>query len=38
MAKKDDNQPGFMFKKLLIAKNYKEWECQICYSLKLVRL
>lgn len=34
MAREDDEQPGFAFKKLLGAENYKEWARQMRYSLE----
>ena len=38
MAREDDEQPGFAFKKLLGAENYKEWARQMRYSLESARL
>lgn len=34
MAREDDEQPCFVFKKLLGVENYKEWARQMRYSLK----
>lgn len=34
MAREDDEQPGFAFKKLLGAENYKKWARQMRYSLE----